>query len=169
MRNSAHKIALGGVLAALAVVIMTMGGLIPVATYVCPMACCLILFIVFQLCGSRVAWAWYAAVSLLSLLLGPDKEAAAVFLALGYYPIIKPFFDKTKLGFILKMALFNGVTVLLYTVLMYVVGMDSLITEFRELGLVGLIVFLILGNVSFFLLDRVLEIMSKRRKQNRAK
>ena len=62
MRNSAHKIALGGVLAALAVVIMTMGGLIPIATYVCPMACCLILFIVFQLCGSRVAWAWYAAV-----------------------------------------------------------------------------------------------------------
>lgn len=169
MRNAAHRIALGGVLAALAVVIMTMGGLIPIATYVCPMACCLILFIVFRLCGSRVAWAWYAAVSLLSLLLGPDKEAAAVFLALGYYPIIKPFFDKTKFGFILKMALFNGVTVLLYTVLMCVVGMDSLITEFRELGLVGLIVFLILGNVSFFLLDRVLEIMSKQRRQNRAK
>lgn len=169
MRNTAHKIALGGVLAALAVVIMTMGGLIPVAAYVCPMLCCFILFVVFELCGSRIAWAWYGAVSLLSLLLGPDKEAAAVFFGLGYYPIIKPFLDKTKFGFVLKLALFNGVTVLLYTVLMYVFGMESLMEEFQELGMWGLMITLILGNISFFLLDRVLDILSKRRKQYRAK
>lgn len=169
MRNTAHKISLGGVLAALAVVMMTMGGFIPVATYICPMMCCLILFIVFKLCGTRIAWAWYGAVSLLSLLLGPDKEAAAVFLGLGYYPMIKPFLDKTKFGVLLKLALFNGVTVLLYTVLMYVVGMESLVTEFQELGIWGLVITLILGNISFLLLDRVLEILSKRRKQYRTK
>ena len=42
-RTPAANIALGGLLAALAVVIMGMGTLIPVATYVCPMVCCLIL------------------------------------------------------------------------------------------------------------------------------
>ena len=36
-RTPAGVVALGGVLAALAVVIMSMGTLIPVATYVCPM------------------------------------------------------------------------------------------------------------------------------------
>ena len=75
-------------MAALAVVIMCMGGIIPMATYVCPMLCSLLLAVVLRLTGRRIAWAWYAAVSLLSLLLGPDKEAAAVFVFLGYYPII---------------------------------------------------------------------------------
>ena len=50
MRNgSAKKIALSGMLAALAMVIMCMGGLIPVATYVCPMLCCVILQMVAKL------------------------------------------------------------------------------------------------------------------------
>ena len=56
--NEAKSIALGGVLAALAVVIMCMGGLIPVATYVCPTLCMIALCFVVQLCGKRIAWAW---------------------------------------------------------------------------------------------------------------
>ena len=83
-RTPAAQIALGGVLAALAVVLMCMGTLIPVATYVCPMLCAMILQLVLKTCGKRIAWAWYGAVSILSLLMAPDKEAAAVFLALGY-------------------------------------------------------------------------------------
>ena len=43
MHTQARKTALGGMLAALAVVLMTMGGMIPVATYVVPMICMLIL------------------------------------------------------------------------------------------------------------------------------
>ena len=95
-RTPAANMALGGVLAALAVVIMSMGTLIPVATYVCPMICCLILQLVRKICGNRIGWAWYGAVSILSLLMAPDKEAAAVFLALGYYPILKPKFDRKR-------------------------------------------------------------------------
>ena len=84
MRNgSAKAIALGGVTAALGLVIMCMGGLIPVATYVCPMLCAIILSFILHLCGSRIAGAWYGVVAILSILLGPDKEAAAIFLALG--------------------------------------------------------------------------------------
>ena len=78
-RNGAKSVALGGVMAALAVVIMCMGGIIPLATYVCPMLCAVLLAAVLRLTGRRIGWAWYGAVSLLSLLLGPDKEAAAVF------------------------------------------------------------------------------------------
>ena len=70
---------MGGVFAALAVVIMNLGGLIPMATYVCPTLCMVILSFVHMACGRRIAWSWYAAVSILSLLMSPDKEAAAVF------------------------------------------------------------------------------------------
>ena len=52
----ASSMALGGVLAALAVVIQCMGGLVPVATYVCPVFCMLILQLVLRQCGERIAW-----------------------------------------------------------------------------------------------------------------
>ena len=90
--------ALGGVMAALAVVILSLGGLIPLATYICPMLCILLVKTVLQICGPRIAWAWYGSVSILSMLLGPDKEAAAVFGFLGYYPIVKPKLDTAKFG-----------------------------------------------------------------------
>ena len=81
--NHSGKIALGGVLAALAVVVMCLGGMIPLATYICPILCMLLQSTVLQKCGGRVAWAWFFAVSILSLLLSPEKEGAAVFLFLG--------------------------------------------------------------------------------------
>ena len=57
-RNDApRKMAVGGMLAALAVVLMSLGGLIPMATYVCPMLAMLILQLVLQLCGRRIGWA----------------------------------------------------------------------------------------------------------------
>ena len=82
-RTPASSVALGGVLAVLAVVVMCLGTIIPVATYVCPMLCALLLQVVLKTCGVRIAWAWYGAVAILSLLLAPDKEAAAVFAVSG--------------------------------------------------------------------------------------
>ena len=45
---------MGGVFAALAVVIMSLGTIIPVATYVCPVACMLILQLVVRMTGVRM-------------------------------------------------------------------------------------------------------------------
>lgn len=161
MRKS-YPVALGGILAALAVVVMTLGGLIPVATYVCPMICCLMLFAVKLLCGDRIGWAWYGAVAILSLLLGPDKEAAAVFAALGYYPIIQPKLEKLPLTWLWKMLLFNAASLLLYAILIYVFGMAQLMAEFQELGQIGLVITLILGNLCFALLDILLHRIKKK-------
>ena len=149
--------ALGGLLAALAVVIMGMGTLIPVATYVCPMLCALVLQLVLKICGKRVAWAWYGAVSLLYLLMAPDKEAAAIFLALGFYPIVKPGLDRRKGKWLLKGLFFNGMILLTYWVLLHLFGMAQLVSEFTEMGTLLAAVMLLLGNVTFFLLDRLLE------------
>ena len=156
--------ALGGILAALAVVIMSMGTLIPVATYVCPMLCALLLQAVLKICGKRTAWAWYGAVSVLSLLMAPDKEAAAVFCALGYYPILKPKLDQCKGSWFWKGLLFNGVTLMLYWLLMHLLGFDQITAEFAEMGAVLTVVTLLLGNVTFFLLDRLLSMRPKKRR-----
>lgn len=161
-RTPASNIALGGVLAALAVIIMSMGTLIPAATYVCPMFCALVLQIVLKICGSRIAWAWYGAVTLLSLLMAPDKEAAAVFLALGYYPIVKPKLDRKKGKWLWKGLLFNAVILVTYWVLMHIFGFDQLASEFSEMGTVMVVLMLLLGNVTFFLLDKLLEKKFKR-------
>lgn len=161
-RTPAANIALGGVLAALAVIIMSMGTLIPVATYVCPMLCALALQVVLKICGSRIAWAWYGAVTLLSLLLAPDKEAAAVFLALGYYPIVKPKLDRRKTKWLWKALLFNAVILITYWVLMHLLGFDRIAAEFSEMGTAMTVLMLILGNITFFLLDKLLEKKFKR-------
>jgi hypothetical protein len=90
------------------------------------------------------------------LLLSADKEAAAVFVFLGYYPIVKPRLDKLKFSMLWKLLLFNAVTVLMYTLLMTVFGMAALGEEFRDMGTVLLALTLGLGNVTFLLLDRIL-------------
>ena len=157
MRNSAARdMALGGMMAAVAVVIMALGGMIPLNTFLCPIWCMMLLRFVLHMCGRRVAWAWYGAVMILSLLLGPDKEAAAIFAALGYYPILKPRLDKIKGGLVLKLALFNAVILAMYWLLIRVLGMDQIASDYAELGQVMTVIMLILGNVTFWLLDIVL-------------
>lgn len=155
-KTPAYAVALGGVLAALGVVIMSLGTIIPVATYICPMACILLAQVVCKICGGRTGWAWYGAVAILSLLLASDKEAAAVFAALGYYPMVKPRLEQRKWPWLWKAALFNAVILALYWLLIHLLGMDALAEEFAEAGTVMTAVMLLLGNVVFFLLDRVL-------------
>lgn len=164
MRNNlAQKIALGGVLAALAMIIMCLGGLIPVATYVCPMLCALLGSVVLNICGKRIAWAWYVVVSILSSVLGPDKEAAAVYIFLGYYPLLKPCFDGKPLSLIWKLLYFNSVTALMYAVLLYLLGIEQLMQEYLEAGIIGLAVMLFGGNVIFFLLDKLFDCINRRK------
>ena len=161
MRTEARKIAFGGMFAALAVVIMSLGGLIPVATFTCPMLCMLLLAFVTKMCGNRVGWAWYGAVAVLSLLLGPDKEAASVFLFLGFYPIVKPQFDRLHFAVLPKLIVFNVLILAMYGLLIRLLGMNQIAAEFAELGQALTVVMLLLGNVIFLLLDRVLNRFSK--------
>lgn len=157
MRNRNTKaMALCGVTAALAVVIGAMGGMIPVATYVIPTLQCMILQLILSACGVRFAWSWYGCVTVLNLLLCPDKEAAAMFLALGYYPIVKPKLEKLPLPLLWKMLFFLITVAAVYGLLIFVLGMDGLGQEFAELGAVLGILCAILGSVTFLLLDRIL-------------
>lgn len=144
-------------MAALAVCILCLGSLIPINTYVSPMLCALLLQVVLNLCGRRLATAWFAAVAILGLLLCPDREAAGVFLFLGEYPIVKQLLDGRKFSGLWKALYFNFSVLLLYWLLLFVMGIPGLYEEFQKLGLIMLVILVLLGNGTFFLLDRVLE------------
>ena len=166
MRTNSRNMAMGGVFAALAVVVMNLGGLIPVATYVCPALCMVLLSFVDMTCGKRTAWAWYGAVSALSLLMSLDKEAAAVFAFLGYYPILKPWMEGRKGKWLWKLLLFNASMVLLYSILIRLMGVEAVMGE-ENVGKMMLIVLLILGNVTFLAMDRMLTILQLRLRRKR--
>ncbi len=155
-RNSAKEIALGGLMAALSIVIMCLGGLIPFATFVCPMFCILLTQLVLRMCGRRIAWAWYGAVALLSVLMAPDKEAAAVFVFLGYYPIVKPWMDRRRFRILYKAVLFNAAILVMYWLLINIFGLSEIAAEYEEAGTVMTVIMLILGNVTFYLMDMIL-------------
>ena len=160
--NYVKTVALGGMFSALSVVLMCLGTLVPVATYACPMLCMLAGLLVFMLCGKKIAWCWYVSVAILSLLLAPDKEAAAVFLLLGYYPIVKPWFERKKFGVIGKFLWFNAAIGILYTAMYFLIGMDGFSEVYQDFtfGLVAVLVFM--GNLTFLILDKLLDVLPRR-------
>ena len=84
-----------------------------------------------------------------------------MFAFLGYYPILKPKLDKLPLKWLWKLILFNAAILLLYTLLLHVFGVAQVIEDFEELGTVMTIVTLILGNATFFMLDKLLSMRFK--------
>ena len=157
MRNNHVKnTAICGVFAGVAITIMCLGGLIPVATYVTPMLCIIIAQIILSGCGKRFAWTWYTGVSILSLMLAPDKEAALIFMFFGNYPCIKQFFEKSRVHFLWKILYFNSSIGVLYYLVCRIFGFSKILDEYAGFNFIGLIIFMILGNITFLMLDRIL-------------
>ena len=157
------QLTLAGLTAALAVVIMNLIGLLGIATYVCPVLCMMLLCVLVKLCSRKICWCWYIVVSILSFLFAPDKEAVAVFLFLGYYPILRPWINQCKFPFVLKILLFNVSITVMYSVLLYLFGISELVDEMQGIGVAGTVILFALGNLTFFLLDFVLYKFDRRR------
>ena len=98
--------------------------------------------------------------------MSPDKEAAAVFAFLGYYPILKPWMEGRKGKWLWKLLLFNASMVLLYSILIRLMGVEAVMGE-ENVGKMMLIVLLILGNVTFLAMDRMLTILQLRLRRKR--
>ena len=162
MRKS-RKMALTGMLCALAVVIMMLGGVIPLATFCCPALAGLMLIPVFVVCGEKLSWCAYAAIAALSLILCPDKEAALLLAFIGYYPILRWRLDQLRSGFvrvIAKLGVFNLAVVAMYALSILVLQMDQILREYQEMGLALTAACLLVGNVTLLLYDRLIAIMT---------
>ena len=83
MKGTTRLLALCGVLTALGVVLLCLGGIVPFALYICPILASIALLPVRS--RPRYAWCCYGAIALLGLLLCPDKEVSLLFCFTGYY------------------------------------------------------------------------------------
>ena len=159
-RNSARRqslmVAFCGMAAGLSVVIMLLGGVIPIATYAVPMLCGLLLLPILIEFGKTAAWATFFAVAALALLLGFDKEAAFFYLFIGYYPIVKWDLDKIKpkgLRIAVKLLLFTGAIVIMYALLNLLFPLDAYLNEFQEMGVIMTIGFVVVYDICMLLYD----------------
>ena len=131
--KNSTQVALGGLSAALCLVIMLGTVLIPFATYAAPALAGIALIPIAIELGLPVAGITYTAVALLSLLMVPDREAALMFIAFfGYYPVLKFKLDRMKfrpLRMLLKLAVFNTSILAGYFVVIYIFGLYYLMDE----------------------------------------
>ncbi|MBR1584533.1 MAG: hypothetical protein IJ662_03215 [Clostridia bacterium] len=158
--SSARTVAFCGMTAALSAVIMLLGGVIPIATYAVPMLCGLLILPILLEFGARPAWATFAAVGLLSLMLGFDKEAAFFYLLIiGYYPIVKWRIDKAfspVRRLLVKLFLFAAAFALMYALLALLFPVEAALQEFAEMGSALTVAFAAVYLLSMLLYDRLL-------------
>lgn len=149
--------ALGGMLTAVALVIMNLGSIIPLNTYICPVLCILITPVVVKSCGKKIGWCYYLAVALLALLLAPDREAALVYALLGYYPMLKPWLDRRAGSIVWKLLLFTAAGWAVYALTVFVMGISP-----DEGGLLAALT-LVVWDLLFLMVDRLLGTRFKRK------
>lgn len=154
--KKSKEIALGGLMAAVSVVIMCFGGMIPIMTYVSPVICILIGGCILKYLTKSGFMAWYIAVAFLALILCPDKESAFIYGGLGYYPALRKYIEKIPVRWLIKIVYFNITILALYWVLIHFVGLNEILKEFTEMGTIFTLVTLILGNIVFIIVDRLL-------------
>lgn len=151
------QVAVGGLSSALCLLIMFMTGLIPFATYALPAMAGIVLIAVVIENGVRTSVLVYLAVSILSVFIVPDREAAVMFIFFfGYYPIIKSKLERIKprlLEYLVKLSIFNFMIVLSYMLIIYVMGMPDILSELGEFGKYSAYILLGLGNVVFLIYD----------------
>ncbi len=157
--NPSSRVALGGIVAALCIVIMFLSGVFPALYIAAPMAAGMLMIILVE--EVSVGWAWltYFAASLLALIVTFDKEAAMMFiLFFGHYPMLRLNIEKIKakpLKTAAKYALFNLFLLLDYLATVYVLGLPT----YEDTGPAMLVILWIAFNLVFFFYDKVLSRM----------
>lgn len=154
--NVASKTAIGGMVTALSVVLL-MPTALELFVYALPaMAGMLILFSVVEL-NKKWAVGIYVAVSLLSLVLIPNKEAAILYTSFfGFYPIVKSFLERINsriVEYILKFSVFNISIVLSYLLLVFVFGISVERLFGDDLSGIMYALLIVLMNVMFVVYD----------------
>lgn len=152
------KVALGGVIAALSLLLMILAGVTSTLVYAIPMITGTLLMMLVVEFGQGFATMIYIAISILSLLILGNKEAAVMYVAFfGYYPILKSLLEKHMRGFvcwIVKYLIFNVAMITSYFIVtkIFMISFEDV----EAFGKYALLLLLLAGNVLFVLYDIVL-------------
>lgn len=148
MKNT-KRIAFSGVAAALSVVIMYIAGITDILSLSGVLVAAFMILFIYIEYGTKTALSVYAAVSIISFLILPDKFSAAVYvLFAGYYPIIKTKLEKKPkfIAWTLKLVCFNAVLIAMMVASRYIASVEA------ELPVIEAAVF-VLANLVFVMSD----------------
>ena len=159
--RQSRKAALCGLMAALSVVILCLGGMIPLATFACPMLAMLCLIPAVCEYGAGTAMLLYGAASILALLLGPDKEIALLYVFLGWYPGVRPRLAviPRPVRWAAKCSLFTLAVIAMYALILYLFRLEAVVEEFAGYSTAMVLALMVLGNITFLVFDQLLDRM----------
>ena len=172
MRKRTHELALAGVLAAVAAVLLCLGGVVPLATYAAPVLASAAVLVAGEECRPSLAWGCWAVSAALGLLLCGDREAALLYAFLGYYPLLKPRLDALRPGFLrvgAKLLLCAVSVGAMYALLLWVFRLEALARELAESSSALLWGTALLGAAVFLVYDLALERMQTVYKNRKAR
>jgi len=159
MRKKTHELALASILAALAATLLSLGGVVPLATYAAPVLASAALLAAREDCRPSLAWGCWAVSAALGLLLSADKEAALLYAFLGWYPLLKPRFDALRpraLRVGVKLLLCAAVVGAMYALLLWVFRLEAVVEEFAAASPAMLWTTVLLGAAVFLVYDLAL-------------
>ena len=163
MRDISYRVALGGIVSALCLVTMFLAGVLPALYLLLPGIAVILLMIIAVEVNTAWAFLTYIAVSLLSLFITFDKEAALIFIMLfGNYPILRFYIQKIPLRLIrlvIKLFIYNVCIIGYFYVTVYILGLDDLLEEFDDFGKYGAYILLGITNLIFLVYDIDLDFM----------
>ncbi len=153
--KQSSKCAIGGIVAALSLVLMISVAVIPFMTYALPaVAGALMVFVVTEI-NKKWAVGVYACVAILGIFLVPDKEVAVMYLAFfGYYPILKAVIEaklSAAVGWVLKILSFLVTIVIAYFLMIKLMGLT--IDEMDTFGVMAIPLLLGMGTFAFIFYD----------------
>lgn len=159
--KKSYKIALGGIVSALCIVLMFLSDLLPVGVYAFPIFAGVLIVSVVIESGYPFAFLVYTCVSLLSFFLVQNKEAVLYFIAFfGFYPIIKGLIEKIKnklIQYVLKYIIFNICVIGAFFAGTYLFGVPK--ESFNLFGVFMPHIFLIIANVIFIIYDSAVTVL----------
>ena len=157
-RQSSRMVAFCAMMAALGTVIMLSGGLIPVLTYCSPLLASVLLIPVMEEYDRRKGWMVWGVTAALSILIGVDKEASFFYFFFGWYPLLKPEFDRIPSGvvrFLIKTLVFSASVGIMYGLLCFVFRIGDILDSFAAAAWINLLFFATLV-VVMLIFDRTL-------------
>ena len=153
---------ISGMVSALSVVIMLLTNVMPSMMYVIPIVTGGIVFAVNEIIGKKWALGVFFVTSFISFILLTDKETALNYtLFFGYYPLLKPVFEKLPkaLSWVVKLVSFNIAIVIIGLIATFVFKLPFLDEDF---GKFTIPLFAIMFNLVFVLYDVMFTIFKTR-------
>ena len=163
MKKVSYKVSLGGIVAALCLVMMFLTAVFPPLNITLPLFAGMLITIVAIEVSSSWAFVTYAVVAVLAFFVTPDKEAWLYFtFFFGYYPVAKSYFEAMKnkaFCWLCKLAVFNVSIVIIFYTTMNILGTLDLFEEFGFYNEWLIPVLLVVGNLIFIFYDYTLSLI----------